>query len=77
MMRGLGIQRKQERPNKSLIRSADALHLSLTPGFSQVPEESHAKSRLNGFRQRDGVITGVNSGVNERFSVRIESNEST
>ena len=63
-MSGLGIQRKEQRPNQPLVRSAAAVHL-LTPGFSRVPAEAEGESRLNGFHSRDPVITGLNSGVNE------------
>ena len=65
MMRGLGIQKKQQRPNERLVRSAAGLHFSLTPSFSRVPAEPHGRSRLNGFHSRDRVITGLKSGVSE------------
>ena len=65
MMRGLSIQREQQRPNESFVASVDGLHFSLTPGFSRVPAQPQVRSRLNGFRSQDRVITGLKSGVNE------------
>jgi hypothetical protein len=65
MMRALGIQRKQQRPNEYLVRSAGALHFSLTPDFTRVPAQAEEESRLNGFHSRNRVITGLKSGVNE------------
>jgi hypothetical protein len=69
MMRGLRIERKQQRPNESFVRPPGALHVSLTPGFSRVPAQPQARSRLNGFHLPDRVSTGLKSGVNEKFRV--------
>jgi hypothetical protein len=66
-MRGFGIKSEQQRPDERLVRSAAAFHFSLTPGFSRVLEYAGAGSRLNGLCPYDRVITGVNSGVNEKF----------
>jgi hypothetical protein len=50
--------------NRSLKAAAAALHFSLTPGFSRVPAQAQERSRLNGFRSTDPLITGLKSGVN-------------
>lgn len=68
MVRGLGVERKQKRPDEPFVRSTATLHFSLTPGFNRVLEHAHAGSRLNGFRPYNPAITGVNSGVNEKFA---------
>src|SRR5262249_5175267 len=66
-VRGLRIERKQQWLDEGLVRSAAALHFSLTPGFSRVPAQPQARSRLKGFCSLDLLITGLKSGVNERI----------
>ena len=46
------------------------VHFSLTPGFNRVPKQTHAESRLNGFRPNNRANTGVNSGVNKTPQLR-------
>jgi len=64
---GSSVERKQQRPNETLVRSPAALHFSLTPGFSRVPAQAEEESRLNGFCSSNPVTTELKSGVNERF----------